>query len=78
MIKLPIKDSDTIPWMSKREIVVIKTILSAWREKRRDWKVYGFYSENYDFTQQEAEKNAMEAAYNCEIIANIDEVLRKK
>ncbi len=36
MIKLPVKDRDTIPWMSQREIPAIKAILSAWRKLRKD------------------------------------------
>ena len=36
MIKFPIKDCDTIPWMSKAEIPAIKAALSAWRKMRKD------------------------------------------
>ena len=36
MIKLPVKDRDTIPWMTQREIPAIKAALSAWRKLRRD------------------------------------------
>ncbi len=35
-MKIPVKDRDTIPWMSKREIPAIKAVLSAWRQLRRD------------------------------------------
>ena len=38
MIKFPIKDCDTIPWMSKAEIPAIKAALSAWRRLRREDK----------------------------------------
>lgn len=36
VIKLPVKDPDTVPWMSKREIPAIKAVLSAWRNLRKD------------------------------------------
>lgn len=36
MIKLPVKDPDTVPWMSRREIPAIKAALSAWRKLRKD------------------------------------------
>ncbi len=36
MIKLPVKDPATIPWMTPREIPAIKAVLSAWRKLRRD------------------------------------------
>ena len=35
-MKLPVKDRETIPWMSKREIPAIKAALSAWRKMRKD------------------------------------------
>ena len=78
MIKFPIKDTKTIPWMSEREIPVVKAILSAWREKRRgDWKVYGFCSP-LDFSTEAAERHARGTAYDCEMIAMIQEALRKE
>ena len=34
-MKLPIKDRDTIPWMSPREIPAIRLVLSTWRRMRK-------------------------------------------
>lgn len=76
-ITLPSKDNEIIPWMDKREIPAIKMILSAWREKRKDWNAYGFCSELHGCTHEVAEENADKAAHCCEIIAQIDEALRK-
>ena len=78
MMKLPSKDPVTIPWMTKREIPAIKAILSAWRELRKDWKANGYTGYMFELTQQVAEKMARGAAYNCEVIAMIDEALRKE
>lgn len=77
MMKLPSKDPVTIPWMTKREIPAIKAVLSAWREMRKGWKADGFTGNMFEFTQQVAEDKAKSAAYNCEIIAMIDEALRE-
>lgn len=38
-MKTPVTDRDTIPWMSPREIPVIKLVLSEWRKLRKDPKV---------------------------------------
>ncbi len=37
-MKVPIKDFETIPWMSKAEIPAMKLALSAWRRLRREDK----------------------------------------
>ena len=74
MIKFPIKDCDTLPWMSKKEIPVIKAILSAWRERRRDWKVYGVCMPG-NLNAAEAQKRAMGIAYDCEVVSTIQEML---
>lgn len=78
MMKLPSKDPVTIPWMTKREIPEIKAVLSAWRELRKDWKANGYTGYMFEFTQQVAEDKAKSAAYFCEVIAMIDEALRKE
>lgn len=36
MIKLPVKDPVTVPWMSQREIPAVKAALSAWRKLRKE------------------------------------------
>lgn len=78
MIKVPVKDQVTIPWMTQREIPAIKAILSAWRERRKVWKRSGFAGHAFRPTQEVADSVAMEAATSCEIIAIIDETLRKE
>lgn len=78
MIKAPVKDRVTVPWMSAREIPAVKMLLSAWREMRKDWKVYGFTGEMYNATRAVAEAKAREAAYNLEVVAMIEEALRKE
>lgn len=77
MIKFPIKDTKTIPWMSEREIPVVKAILSAWREKRRDWRAFGFIGP-IECSPEEAQRHARDAAFDCEMMATIQEALRKE
>lgn len=78
MIKFPVKDTKTMPWMSEREIPVIKAILSAWREKRRgDWKAYGFCGP-LSLSPEEAERHARDTSFDCEMMAMIQEALRKE
>ena len=82
MIKLPINDPDTIPWMSKREIPAIKAVLSAWRAMRRDDKGM------VQHTRHRAEacvapdllaiEHAAEIARGLEFVAAIDERMRKE
>jgi hypothetical protein len=81
-MKLPVKDRTTIPWMTPREIPAIKAVLSAWRKLRRDEKdecdrirsgvaelALPLYAINL---------NIAEAAHSLEIIAALDERLRKE
>jgi len=75
-MKLPVKDTTTIPWMSQREIQAIKAVLSAWRERRRDWKVYGFCGP-ISLDSETAQRHARDAAWDLEMIAMIQEALRK-
>ena len=35
-MKLPVKDRDTVPWISPAEIPAVKIMLSAWRKLRKD------------------------------------------
>lgn len=74
MIKLPVKDRTTIPWMSPHEIPAIKLVLSAWRQQRRELPKSGpcRFDENY------AEIFAGEAATDLELIAAIDKRLWKE
>lgn len=83
MIKLPVKDPDTVPWMSKREIPAIKAILSAWRKYRRD-KVNVEASKLYvramplEQLSEHAELNARRIAGLLEELAAIDARLRNE
>ena len=84
MIKFPIKDCDTIPWMTRREIPVIKAVLSAWRAMRKD--------ESYNLKADRQFINAMppeglpvhafvamsEVGHHLEELATIDERMRKE
>ena len=81
MIKIPCKDRDTIPWMSKREIPAIKAVLSAWRAKRKD---RSFAQQARDTVALITDCNthsrsaADTAAWLCEKLVAIDERLRKE
>ena len=81
MIKLPVKDRDTIPWMSRREIPAIKAALSAWRQKR---KCPG-WSRWTEIVVKEIVDPSVTAMYNADCVAAyleelaaIDERLRKE
>lgn len=37
-MKPPVKDRDTVPWISPAEIPAVKIMLSAWRKLRKDKK----------------------------------------
>ena len=82
-MKLPAKDRETVPWMSRREIPAIKAVLSAWRKHRRD-KVNVEASKFYvcamplEQLSEHAELNARRIAGTLEEIAAIDERLRKE
>lgn len=82
MIKLPVKDRVTIPWMSEREIPAIKAVLSAWRAMRRcDKAKCAFIREGVaklDATEECATIHAVRVASSLEILAAIDERLRKE
>lgn len=81
MIKLPVKDRNTIPWMTQREIPAIKAVLSAWRAKRKD---RAFAQQARDTAALIADCNthsrsaADTAAWLCEKLVAIDERLRKE
>ncbi len=81
MIKLPVKDPVTIPWMSQREIPAIKAVLSAWRAKRKD---RSFARQARDTAVLIADCDthsqvcANTAAWLCEKLVAIDERLRKE
>lgn len=74
MIKLPVKDRTTIPWMSPHEIPAIKLVLSAWRKQRREQPKSGPVRFDADY----AEIFAGEAAADLELIAAIDRKLWKE
>lgn len=80
-MRLPVKDPDTVPWMSRREIPAIKAVLSAWRAKRKD---RAFAQQARDIAALIADCNthsrsaADTAAWLCEKLAAIDERLRKE
>ena len=81
MIKPPVKDPDTVPWMSRREIPAVKAVLSAWRKLRKDKDlvktIHDLISlcENLDAY---AKINMEIAAWTLEKLAAIDERLRKE
>ena len=83
MIKLPVKDPTTIPWMSPREIPAIKAVLSAWRALRKD-KTLVEGAKNIasfgdkDCAERTAERTAESVAWSMECIAALDERLRKE
>ncbi len=35
-VQAPVKDRNTVPWMSSKEIPAVKLVLSEWRKMRRD------------------------------------------
>lgn len=83
MIKLPVKDPDTVPWMSKREIPAIKAVLSAWRALRRDNTLVDGAKDIASFgdknnAERSAERTAESVAWSLECIAAIDARLRKE
>ena len=81
MIKLPVKDPDTVPWMSKREIPAIKAVLSQWRRMRRDKDFTRAIHDVIplaDSIDRLADTSAWNAAWHLEHLAAIDEHLRKE
>ncbi len=81
MIKLPVKDPDTVPWMSRREIPAIKAVLSAWRALRRDkaqMQHASYRAKMCIAPDLLAAEHAMEVARDLELIAAIDERMRKE
>ncbi len=82
-MKLPVKDRDTIPWMTKREIPAIKAALSAWRAMRKDntlvegAKNIASFGDR-DCAERSAARTAESVAWSLECIAAIDERLRKE
>ena len=81
-MKLPVKDRDTIPWMTQREIPAIKAALSAWRAMRRcDKAKCAFIREGVaklDATEECATIHAVRVTSSLEVLAAIDERLRKE
>ena len=83
MIKLPVKDSVTIPWISEQEIPAIKAALSAWRKARRSkqWRAdFGDHIEalNAKELPEEAAWEAEFIARHLERLAAIDARMRKE
>lgn len=81
MIKLPVKDPVTIPWMSEREIPAIKAVLSAWRKMRKDKSTVQYIHDRAFIAgepQATAELNLSDAAWDLEMLTAIDERLRKE
>lgn len=83
MIKLPVKDDTTIPWMSQKEIPAIKAVLSAWRKLRKDntlvegaKSIASFGDKNC--AERTAERTTESVAWSLECIAAIEERLRKE
>ena len=83
MIKLPVKDNTTIPWMSKREIPAIKAVLSSWREMRKDKSLVEatrakMARSDHAALMRYADYDMHEAARCLKNIAAIDERMRKE
>lgn len=81
MIKLPVKDPVTIPWMSEREIPAIKAVLSAWRKLRKDKSTVQLIHDRAYTTgepQATAELELAEVAWDLEMLTALDERLRKE
>lgn len=83
MIKFPVKDRTTIPWMSPHEIPAIKAVLSAWRKLRRDNTLVEGAKDiasfgDQDYAKQTAERTVECVAWSLECIAAIDARLRNE
>lgn len=81
MIKLPVKDSVTVPWMSQREIPAVKAVLSAWRKLRKDKSMVQYIHDRASIAgepQATAELNLSDAAWDLEMLTALDERLRKE
>lgn len=81
-MKLPVKDRDTIPWMTPREIPAIKAVLSAWRAMRRcDKAKCAFIREGVaklDTPEECATIHAVRVTSSLEILAALAERMRKE
>lgn len=79
-MKLPVKDPNTIPWMTPREIPAIKAVLSRWRRMRRDKEFSAEIREEMLLADASRQADASEwsAAWHLEYLAAIDERLRKE
>ena len=81
MIKPPVKDRTTIPWMTPREIPAIKAVLSAWRKLRRDRSTVQLIHDRAFIAgepQATAELELAEVAWDLEMITALDARLRKE
>lgn len=81
VIKLPVKDRDTIPWMSQREIPAIKAVLSAWRKLRKDKSTVQYIHDRAFIAgepQATAELNLTDAAWDLEMLTALDERMKKE
>ena len=80
MIKLPVKDCETIPWMSKAEIPTIKAALSAWRRLRREDKArihaIGAYVAACSTPENAVDAILFDIAYQLEKLAAIDKRIK--
>lgn len=81
-MKIPVKDDDTVPWMSKREIPSIKVALSEWRRLRRDSDRIREIQEHVDRMDNSvlipmAGRAAISIALDLEMLYAINERLKK-
>ena len=80
-MKLPVKERDTIPWLSKREIPAIRLLLSAWRSRRKDPQ-FGSDAEsavNGTRLYDEAIDSLLKlATFDLEMVARIEERMHKE
>ena len=81
-MKLPVKDTVTVPWMSPREIPAVKAVLSAWRKMRRNNPAkcdsIRKYIAECSTPGNVADIEADNAAYCLEKLTAIDARLRKE
>ena len=81
MLKLPVKDPVTIPWMSPREIPAIKAALSAWRNLRRDKSTVRHIHDRASIAgepQATAELELAEVAWDLEMLTALGERARRE
>ena len=81
MIKFPVKDRRTQPYMTEREIPAIKLALSAWRKLRKNRvdvlnaRDRAVLVEDPSYTAEQCQK---QIAWYLELLSQIEERIRKE